>query len=238
MALAHPAAVPLPAPVPATVRELLENELALEDERILTPLTDRLRRIAEALDRGEDVAPLDLSRGLELLDRYDREIHAIRVRRLLALLPKVPPPSSVPSAREGRLHLFRRKATYLAAPSEALSEEYDRIVEGERASESRVSALQTFADAYNSGGWGARERLASVLKGYLVADRVWARTEREYALHALVADLTPALDRQVRVAIALVTSARAGLQRDVERYVEEPLLPHLHAQASPLPMAT
>lgn len=231
MALASPR--PLSSEPPGTLRELVDGELRLEDARILAPLLARLGRMGDELDRGENVAPGELSRGLELLDRYDQEVHAPRVREVLGLLPKHEGPAgtSSPGAREKGL--FHRRRTRQLRQPEGLALEFDRIVHGERTSVIRVSALRSFVDAYGSGGWGARERLASVLKGYLVADRAWARSEREYVLHALKAELPPDLDRKVREAVAEIARARAALERDVEEYVETPVELRTAARQAP-----
>ncbi len=212
-----------PAPPVPGAREEVEREIAQEDEQVLWPLTARLAEIADRLERGEGVEPAYIARGVALWNRYGSEIHARRVRRLLGLFPATTPKVD-PTMPERRRFRRPRASEAKVAPERALAvEQYREVVHEQGIAAERMAELRTLVTLYDQGGYGMRERLASVLHSFVMSERAWARYEEEFAARALDPTLPVEVDRQVHRGLAEVTAARGKVEPELRAYLAEPI---------------
>ncbi|HTT16405.1 MAG TPA: hypothetical protein VMH49_03495 [Thermoplasmata archaeon] len=218
MALSAEPSAPRPPNIPTS--QLLETELVLEDREVLEPLTHRLGEIAELLDRGVLVEPSYIERGLELWRRFGTEVHAPRVTHLLALAPP-PDATSSPTSSAPTHRPWRRRGAPESrdVQAEATRHEIQGMVHEQSLAGERVGELRRQLSFYSTGGYGARERLASVLHAFVVADEAWVRSEEQFVLSAFRGQLSADSDRKLRQGLAQVRGARAALLEAVTAYV-------------------
>ncbi len=201
----------------------LESEFLLEDGELLAPLAERMGAVAERLDRGEDVDPEYLGRGVELCRRYGVEVHAPRVRHLLSLVPPaLPADDEGPAPRR-----LRRRERSAPAPSppprETSLRELQAMLHEQTLSEERIGELHRLLTFYASHGYGARERFASALHAFVVSELAWAKEEEEYVLRAFRLPLSQESDAKVHSGLAEVARARGALLEAIRAFVAEPL---------------
>jgi hypothetical protein len=202
----------------------VEREFLQEDEWLLRPLLKRIDELADLVDHGEPVDPAYLRQGIELWSRYDTEVDARRVGRVLAVLPESTYHGGPIGPSRSRWHLPGRRRSPWAEADATLRREYQEILHEQRTAPDRINALRTLVELYAQGALGTGQRLALALKGFTAAEIAWAHCEEEFVLKS--PDVGVTADTGGRVHRALVDVANAGsrLQGDIGAYLARPVL--------------
>ncbi len=206
-----------------STRDHVGSEFHLEDVEVLLPLTTRMGEIADRLDRGEPVDPPYIAEGIELWGRYVRELHARRLERVVGLFPATSPAGVREAERRGRGGWRAGRAKVKEPEGVTPAKEFQEILHDQALMAERVSELRSLLEFYKEERYGARERLASVLKAFAFSDRAWASYEDDFVVKSLDRHLQPDLDRLVRDALEEVSAARRKLQAAVEAFVARPI---------------
>jgi hypothetical protein len=229
---------PPTSPRPRTPREYVARELALEDQQVLGPLTERIRELSDRLDEGKAVDPAYIEEGVELWSRYIRDVHGQRIRRLIGgAFPRAttyPQDSGARAHRLGGLH--RGPSPSMASANTASADRFTEMEGLDDRMPERASALLGLVEAYRRNTFGARTLLASLLRSCAFSDRMWAQYEREFVRRYLDEPLAPAASQRLREALAEVGALRDKIAPEVKAYIAHPI-PITAPPAGPSPPA-
>lgn len=214
---------PPAAPSPNATTTEVEQELVLEDENVLRPLAHRMVEIAELLDHDQSVDPQFIRDGIELWGRYSSELHAERVSHVLALFPATTSAGARSGASERHARAIRRRKAVEAAPSETAQQSFQGMVRDQTLSVERVKSLRSLVELYEHGGYGMRERLASVLRAFMTSEEAWARFEQEFVLKSLGGPLSASVDQRIHAGLTEIARARGHVQDDLQAYLARPI---------------
>ncbi len=200
----------------------VEREFVLEDERVLRPLAERLREVADLLDDGREVEPPYVRRGVELWGAY-LELHARRVRRLLAAFPEATGVPSVVGPSHPGLLLRWAGVPKPPAVAPAELETFRGILQDEAMASERLHELRILINLYEAGGYASRDRLAWALRAFLTAEGTWARFEERFVAEGPDGELPPEVAERLRMELVEIAVARVQAQSEVEAYVAGPI---------------
>ena len=206
------------------VRATVVAELERADRRLLDPLTGRISEIADRLDAGVEVDPVYLERGLRLWRRFGLELHRPQVADLLGPISRtldLTVRNEGPRRRGGRK--AAKAAPTLVTPQEQLLHDYQAIVHNQSMSEARIGELEMLRALYAEQGFGARERLASVLKAFVVSEVSWSRFEIDFVRKALGPSLREEVADRLREGVVHHAERLAHLESEVRAFVAEPI---------------
>lgn len=199
-------------------------ELEREDALVLKPLISRMGEVAELLDQGKEVEPGYLARGFGLWKRYGTELHPERVQHVLGpisatLVLRVSHAEKPERRRRGD----KKGVMAQASQHELLLRDYQSIVHNHTMSESRIGELEMLRTLYAQQGFGARERLASVLKAFVLSEEAWASFEVDFVRKAMEGTSGGEVETRLREGLDRVAAARGRLEPEIQRFVAEPI---------------
>lgn len=200
-------------------------ELEREDTVVLKPLISRMGEVAELLDQGNEVEPGYLARGFGLWKRYGTELHPERVQHVLGPISTTLVLGVSHAARPERRRRREEKkgAGAQASQQELLLRDYQSIVHNQTMSESRIGELEMLRTLYAQQGFGARERLASVLKAFVLSEEAWASFEVDFVQKAMEGASGGDVEARLREGLDKVAAARSRLEPEIQRFVAEPI---------------
>jgi hypothetical protein len=209
---------------PGDLRDTIVTELDLDTDVVLFPLINRMGQVADLLDQGKEVDPAFIARGLELWKRYGIDVHP---QRVLHVLGPISTTLVLGFAKEGRPKRGHgrgaRDAANQTSRQELLLRDYQTIVHNQTLAESRIGELEMLRTLYSQQGFGARERLASVLKAFVLSEEAWARFEVDFVRKAYDPATSATVELRLRQGLEQVAAARAHLEPEVHAFVAEPI---------------